>query len=166
MKPLEKNSNDLIFVELFAKISPEIADSFNQEQLEAIKKAFCSPSWNRHPLDLRVSVPILELQFYLVFLAGRERRSKERLRSERGVYPLWTPTNLVFLIGFFSVITTSSFIVFPFLFSSLFSLLIAISTAQPNPTSIPWLENKLDCEHTGRTWRDHKCWDYEHNPMF
>jgi|GEM_PF-579978 len=166
MKPLQNNNNDPVFAELFARVSPEIADSFNEEQLKAIKKAFGYQSWNRHPLDLRVSVPIPGLHFYLVLLAGSERRSKQRLRSKKGVYPLWTPSNIVFLIGFFSVLSTSCFVLFPFLFSSLVSSLTSISTSAPNPTSIPWLENQFDCEHTSRTWRNGKCWDYEHNPMF
>ena len=164
MKPLHNNKHDPVFAELLARVSPEIANSFNEEQSEAIKKAFGSQSFSRHPLDLRVSVPILGLQFYLVLLAGQERRSKKRLRFEKGVYPLWTIGNIVFLIGFLSVLLSSTLILFPFVSSSLASSLIPIS--EPYPTSIPWLKNQFECEHTGRTWKGGNCWDYEHNPMF
>ncbi len=161
------NNHDPVFAELFVRLSPEIADSFNEEQLEAIKKAFGSQSFSRHPLDVRVSVPIPGIKFYLVLLAGLERRSKQRLRSEKGIYPFWRLSNIIFLIGFFSVLLTSILILFPFVSSSLASSLAFISnTSSPNPTSIPWLEHQFDCEHTGRTWKDGKCWDYEHNPMF
>ena len=152
---------DPVFDQLFAKIPPEITDTFTEEQLEAIKKAFSSRNWARHPLDLRVSVPIPGLRFYLVLLAGSERRSKQRLQYQRSVYPLWTPGNIVFLTGFLIILLTSSFTTFSFLFS----LLTSVPTS-PYPTSIPWLDNKFECEHTGRTWRDGDCWDSEHNPMF
>ncbi|WP_017316392.1 hypothetical protein [Mastigocladopsis repens] len=152
---------DPVFEQLFAKIPREITDTFTEEQLEAIKNAFGSRHWTRHPLDLRFSVPIPGLRFYVVLLAGSERRSKQRLRYERGIHPLWTPGNIVFLIGLFIILLTSSFTTFSFVFS----LLTSVPTS-PHPTSIPWLHNQSECKHTGRTWRDGKCWDYEHNPMF
>ncbi|MCF4966845.1 hypothetical protein [Nostoc sp. CMAA1605] len=34
------------------------------------------------------------------------------------------------------------------------------------PTSIPWINTKLDCENTGRNWIDNKCWDQEHSAEF
>ncbi|MBD2514956.1 hypothetical protein H6G93_08020 [Nostoc sp. FACHB-973] len=33
-------------------------------------------------------------------------------------------------------------------------------------TSIPWIDDPSECEHSGRSWRDRKCWDDEHSPMF
>lgn len=35
-----------------------------------------------------------------------------------------------------------------------------------HPTSLPWIDNKFECEHRGREWRDKKCWDSEHNMLF
>jgi len=162
MKDLEQKDDNSAIAELFAKISPEIAESFNDEQLEVIKKAFSFRRWKHHPIDLRVSVPIPGLQFYLVLLAGQEQRSKQRLRSQRALYPLWTPGNIVFITGFLTILSISSYTIFPFLFSSLTS----VFASSPYPTAIPWLESKFDCEHTGRSWKNNQCWDYEHNPSF
>jgi hypothetical protein len=41
-------------------------------------------------------------------------------------------------------------------------------TSSDHPASIPWLQEKSECEHSNsnRTWGEGKCWDYEHNPMF
>lgn len=152
--------HDPVFKQLFAEISPEIADTFTSEQIEAIKRVF-GRNWNRHPIDVRVSVPILELRFYLVLLAGSERRSKQRLRSEKGVYPLRTPGNIVFLLGFFTILLTCGFTT-----SSLVSSSLTSTSDSSFPTSIPWLHNQSECEHTGRSWRKGECWDSEHNPMF
>lgn len=39
-------------------------------------------------------------------------------------------------------------------------------TANSYPTSLPWIDNKSECEHRGREWRGEKCWDSEHNMLF
>lgn len=159
MKPLQHR--DPVFEQLFDTIPTEICQSFTFEQIEAITRAFSSRSWKRHPLDIRVSLPILELRFYMVLLAGRERRSKERLRVSRMTYPLWSPTNILFIIGFFIVLLFSVFSTTTVVLSSLSSISIS-----PHPTSLPFIENQDICERTGRTWSDGKCWDSEHNPLF
>ncbi|NJM71068.1 MAG: hypothetical protein HC862_13015 [Scytonema sp. RU_4_4] len=97
----------------------------------------------------------------MVLLADPEGRFKQRLQSKKSVYRLWTPSNIMFLIGFFIILLTSGFTTFSFVLS----LLPSTSTSF-YPTSIPWLYSKSECEHTGRIWRNEKCWDYEHNPMF
>jgi hypothetical protein len=35
-----------------------------------------------------------------------------------------------------------------------------------HPTSIPWIDNSSQCEHSGRSWENNECWDSEHSPMF
>ncbi|MEH2258299.1 hypothetical protein [Nostoc sp.] len=149
------------FKQLFAEIDPEIANTFTVEQLEAIKKGLASRARTGHSLDIRVSVPIPGLRFYLVLLAGSERRSQVRLRSEKGLYPFWTPANILFLIGFLVILSTCSYTIFSFAFSSL-----TFTSSSYYPTSIPWIYNKSECEHTGRIWHDGKCWDSEHSPNF
>jgi hypothetical protein len=54
--------------------------------------------WGRHALDLRLTVPWLFGGFYMVFLAGKERRPKNRRQSERKERKLFTSGNLRFLI--------------------------------------------------------------------
>ncbi|MEH2162542.1 MAG: hypothetical protein V7K38_16230 [Nostoc sp.] len=158
MKPPQHTA--LTFEKLFAEIDPKVANTFTVEQLEAIKRGFSSPAWTRHSLNIRVSVPIPGLRFYLVLLAGSERRSQVRLRSEKGLYPFWTPVNILFIIGFLSILSVSGYTIFSFILSSLTHL------SSNYPTSIPWISDKSECEHTGRIWRDGKCWDSEHNPNF
>ncbi|MHC5730697.1 MAG: hypothetical protein ACYTXY_42640, partial [Nostoc sp.] len=134
-----------IFEGLFSKISPEIIDSFTDEQLKAIKRSFGSQVRARHSLDIRVSVPIPGLRFYLVLLAGTERRSQQRLQNEKGRYPLFNAGNMIFFTGFLTILLSCSFAIFPFLWSSLASLasFSSISTS-PYPTSIPWIFDKSE----------------------
>ncbi|TAF09897.1 MAG: hypothetical protein EAZ77_04260 [Nostocales cyanobacterium] len=35
-----------------------------------------------------------------------------------------------------------------------------------HPTSIPWIDNSISCENSGRVWENDKCWDSEHSAMF
>ncbi|MEH1928207.1 MAG: hypothetical protein V7K14_20825 [Nostoc sp.] len=165
MKSLEQI--DPIFERLFSKISPKIANSFTDEQIKAIQRGFGSQIRARHFLDIRVSVPIPGLRFYLVLLAGSERRSQQRLLYEKGKYPLLNTGNIIFLTGFLTILLSCSFTIFPFLWSSLTSLTsISTSPSPTSPTSIPWILDKSECEYTNRTWRDQKCWDDQHSPMF
>ncbi|WP_317929980.1 hypothetical protein [Halioxenophilus sp. WMMB6] len=64
-KPLER---------LFARIPPELAESFSEPQRAALAEALASSS--NHAIDFRpvVKIPLLPWSFYLVFLAGRNRR--------------------------------------------------------------------------------------------
>jgi hypothetical protein len=60
----------------------------------------------------------------------------------------------VFSTGFYSVLLVLSSIDF------------RSDAASTSPTSIPWIDNQVDCNHTGRTWSNEKCWDYEHDSSF
>ncbi|WP_414574742.1 hypothetical protein [Anabaena sp. CCY 9402-a] len=156
---------DPVLEELFTQIQPDIKETLTTEQVTAIKKAFGSNTWTRwHPLDLRMTLPIPGLRFYMVLLGGEEQRSKQRLQYAKVLYPLWTPSNIIFLFVFFIILSVCSFATF----SSLLSTFSSISNANfsPSPTSIPWIFDKSECEHTSRTWENGKCWDSEHNPMF
>ncbi|BAY99264.1 hypothetical protein NIES37_32430 [Tolypothrix tenuis PCC 7101] len=149
------------FEQLFAEIDPQVANSFTTEQLAAIQRGLGSSSWNRHSLDIRVSVPIPGLRFYLVLLGGSERRSQKRLRYEKGLYPFWTIKNILFLIAILGIISASSY--------TIFSFALSYRTAKSKayyPTSIPWISDQSECENTNRTWSDGKCWDYQHSPDF
>jgi len=75
-------SSDLFFVDLFQQLSPEIAASFTNAQLDAVKRAFAIRSRSKHPINVRLSLPGLRRRYYLVVLAGKERRSAEWRSAE------------------------------------------------------------------------------------
>ena len=63
------------------------------------------PWSNRHPVNLRLSVPLpLVGRCYITVVAGRERRSAERLATERRKHPLRTVGNVVFAFAIGAVI--------------------------------------------------------------
>jgi hypothetical protein len=153
--------NDPNFKKVISQISPEILATLTDEQIEAIYKGFGERSQASHFINWRISVPIPGLKLYLLLLAGEERRSQVRLRQEKGLYPIFTPINILFLSGFLGVIFSSIFTVLSFVLPS-----INIPSRYTHATSIPWIDNEHECQKTGRTWDNNKCWDDEHSPDF
>jgi hypothetical protein len=60
---------------MFSRMSPGARFTFTPEQLDEIKKAFSARSRTSHALDVRRSISLFGKSYYLVLLAGRERRS-------------------------------------------------------------------------------------------
>jgi len=50
--------------------------------------------WGRHPVNIRISVPLGIGRYYITIVAGRERRSRERRVEERRKHPLVSAGNL------------------------------------------------------------------------
>ena len=142
-----------------------VNSNLTEEQVMAITQALVTartvqPWQSNHAVNLRVTVPIPGLKFYLVLLAGRERRSPERYQLERRKHRLWTPWNILVV-----AMTLGSFA-----FTIVMSVYLLLKWGSPSetaaPTSIPWLTNQSECEQTGRIWLHGECWDTEHSPDF
>jgi hypothetical protein len=65
---------DPFLQQMFARMSPGAKFSFTPAQIDEIKKAFSARSFTSHDLDLRYSFSLFGKSYYLVLLAGRERR--------------------------------------------------------------------------------------------
>ena len=65
----------------------------------ARRSAPSGESWNRHPVNLRLSIPLPFGRYYVTLVAGKERRGAERLASERRKHPLLTFGNLAVFFG-------------------------------------------------------------------
>ncbi|MBC1221614.1 hypothetical protein GNF10_21795 [Nostoc sp. UCD121] len=74
----------------------------------------------------------------------------------------WTPTNVLILTGYLIILPICTLTTLSLFTASLFA---SIGTSHYS-TSIPWIDDASECEYTGRKWRDRKCWDNQHNPMF
>ncbi len=101
--------HDPFLERFFSRISREMAESFSDEQLLAVKQAFADQVGRDHAIDLRLSLPLLFRRYYMVFIAGPERRDQSRRRRDRSNNRIAKRTNVVFMIfmlifGFFSII--------------------------------------------------------------
>jgi hypothetical protein len=97
------------------------------------------------------------------YIQGKYMRDRQSIKP--GKFQLSTRAKIMLFTVFVAVLPTSGFCTA----SLILSLSDINSTSKATfsyPASIPWLTEQSQCEHTRRTWRDNKCWDYEHNPMF
>ena len=92
---------DPFLEDFFRDMSPALARSFTDEQLLEIKKNFAGRSRGAHSVDLRFSIPFLRT--YIVFLLGRERRSRKRRADDRKFHPVATMGNL-FVIAVIAIV--------------------------------------------------------------
>ena len=76
----------------------EVRASLTDHQRDALVASANKCGWTRHPADLRLSIPFFSKRFYMVLLAGEERRSTERLAIERKRYPIANIANFTFMI--------------------------------------------------------------------
>lgn len=67
--------SDPFFRQMFARMSPGAKFTFTAAQLDEIKKAFGARSRTSHGLDMRRSLRLFGKSYYVVLLAGRERRA-------------------------------------------------------------------------------------------
>ncbi len=63
----------------------------------ANRKASSAVPWESdHPINIRLSIPLLIKRYYVTIVVGEERRTPERLSTERRKHPLVSRGNLVF----------------------------------------------------------------------
>ncbi len=74
--------NDPFVKQLVAKLPSDAAATFSDEQFVALKAALGGRSWGAHAIDLRWALSFWHWHYYIVFLAGRNRRELSRRESE------------------------------------------------------------------------------------
>ncbi len=99
-------SSDQFTKRFLMNVPPEVASSFTDAQLAAIKHAL-SGGWSRHPVEIRRSIPFFGRRYFIVVLGGVERRSDERIRADHAKRPLWTFANSFVIVGFLLMLTFS-----------------------------------------------------------
>ncbi|MGI8500918.1 MAG: hypothetical protein ACR2LR_07225 [Hassallia sp.] len=111
----------------------------------------------------KVGILRLTVSTYIREKLGKYMR--DRLSIKQGKFQLSNTAKVMLFATFVAVLPTSGFCT-AYLILSLDYVGSTSTATFSHPTSIPWLTEKYECQHTHRTWRDDKCWDYEHNPMF
>jgi hypothetical protein len=93
-----------------------------------------------------------------LFKVGSQHRQKKSHNSS-----VVRHSRSIFFGMFLILFTFCSFTTFSVVLSCFTKLL---ATSSSYPTSIPWIDNQSECEHTGRDWHDTKCWDNQHSSTF
>ena len=158
------SSANKAFERFLQSLPPDVVASFNSTQLKAMSSAIRQDA-RRHPVDLRVSIPVFWKRFYFVLLIGPERRTTARLKADRHKYPVWTAGNasvILGLIGFGLLLSLGV----SHLKVVANMLLTPEQIREPSPVAIPFIENEADCVDSGRSWENGECIDYGHDRHF
>ncbi len=81
-----------------AALPEAVREGLTEAQRAAIAEALGAGRWRRHPIDIRLSLPLVHSRYCITIVAGRERRSGARRSRERDRHPLRTTGNLAFLL--------------------------------------------------------------------
>ncbi len=105
-----------LFTTLFNQLPQRLRESFSAEQKAALREAAVRCTWGKHPTDVRLTIPLFSKRYYVVLLAGEERRSRERIRAERRQRPLATGGNIALLVGLVTAGTIFGSLIWTLLF--------------------------------------------------
>ncbi len=153
------NSAPISSDSLLARMAPEEAATFSPAQVQALQVALTP---RRHPVNIRLSLPLGITRVYLVLLAGTELRSPDRLRQAAAQHPLWTPMNMLVIAG-----TTAFGILALLAMVQLTNTdLSKVFNPKAAPAGIPFKADRSSCEASGRTWREGSCLDFGHDSTF
>ena len=87
----------------------------------ANRKTSSAVPWESdHPINIRLSIPLLFKRYYVTIVAGEEHRESERLAAERRKHPLVTRGNLIFFALVGTVIGLAGLALIQFATMSLF----------------------------------------------
>ncbi len=77
------------------RLERETREGLSDNSSATVRKAPGGEPWgNDHPVNIRLSIPLLFGRYYVTIVAGKERRSGERMASERKKHPLMKLGNL------------------------------------------------------------------------
>ena len=78
------------------RLERETLEGLSHNSSASTRKAPSGEPWgNDHSVNIRLSIPLLFGHYYVTIVAGKERRSGERLASERKKHPFMKLGNLV-----------------------------------------------------------------------
>ena len=82
----------------FDRLPALVSEQLSEEQRHAIAAALPERSRAQPPVNIRLSIPMLQWRFYFAINSGKERRSKPRLAADRRHNPLATKGNALFVL--------------------------------------------------------------------
>ena len=94
--PYDGRENGL-YKALQKRLPEDLRRSFSEQQRRALKQACRELGWGGHPVDIRVSIPLLFGRYYLSLFGGPEKRGSHRRLEERQRHPFHRLGNYLFI---------------------------------------------------------------------
>lgn len=101
-----------------------------------------------------------------MLFSNSKTSSKTRQKNYKKGTIFWTKSNIVLLGGYLITFTTCTGIILSFLLTLLTASFSDSIENSYHSTWVPGIDNASECEHSGRSWSDRKCWDDKRNPQF
>ena len=98
--------SDGLIKRFLSSVPAHLAASFTEAQLLAVKD-FVINYRERPAIDIRWTIPFFWFRFFIVVIAGPERRSRARLATDKALRPLWTWGNAIVIAVFLAMLLTS-----------------------------------------------------------
>jgi hypothetical protein len=94
-------STDAAYDTVLDRLPTEVFESLTAEQRAALWQAAKPMTWRRHPVNLRLTIPVpfSHQRYFVTVVGGMDKRGKDRLSRERRMFPLRTVGNMLFLLG-------------------------------------------------------------------
>ena len=105
MTEYKTNQRNAHVKQLLSKMDPATAATFSYRQRKALQKAISTRGWDNHSIDVRptLAFPFLPWSFYVVFLAGVNKRSLKPTERYTAAIAFMMML-LVFLFVLFSIV--------------------------------------------------------------
>ncbi len=100
--------SDGFIARFLSQVPAPVAATFTETQLGAIKD-FVINDRARQVLDIRWTIPLIWFRFYIVVVAGAERRSPRRIAAERAARPILTWSNVIVIAVLLVMLLTMNY---------------------------------------------------------
>ena len=82
------------------RLAEQAPEGFVCESSALVRRRSGGECWgNDHPVNIRLSIPVFFARYYVTIVAGKERRSRERLASEYKKHSLLKVGNVLFIVA-------------------------------------------------------------------
>lgn len=148
---------DPSLLRVLRRLPKAMVAGLSEDERIALEQAIARPS--RHAVDVRFLLPGWPQGFYVVLLAGPNRRCG----SDRPHEP-WTPLTTAIALALGLTLLLGTYGV-AYRWQRRSPAAIEAGTAA-HPTALPWIATEAACRGAQRTWKDGFCYDSGHKPEF
>jgi hypothetical protein len=83
---------------VMSRVPDDILQALSEDQVARLRAAIAETRhWRKHPIDIRLSLPLFTRRLFLTLVGGIDARGADRRAKERTMHPVATRPNVIFL---------------------------------------------------------------------